>query len=294
MKLRQLMVLVCATMLLLAGCNYKGDKPGGNTSSSERAPERIISLMPSNTEILYELGVGDRVVGVSTVDDYPKEVQNKKQFDAMNLDKEELIKTQPDLILAHETQKATQGKVLDSLEKSGVNVEYVHDVQSIDEMYDTFHFIGKLVDKKEEADDLVKETQNNIKEIKKTIPETKTSPNVYVEVASNPELYTVGGGTFIDDMLKQINAKNVFHDVEGWPKVSKEQVIKKDPDVMLSIAGTKTEDYQKEVSQRDGFDKVTAVKDDHVKALNDDMLSRPGPRLDEGLQRLRDAIYEKE
>ena len=72
--------------------------------------------MPSNTEILYELGLGKDIVGVSTVDDYPKDVKKRKQFDTMNLNKEALLKVKPDLILAHESQKERQ-RVLDSLEK---------------------------------------------------------------------------------------------------------------------------------------------------------------------------------
>ncbi|UXR69869.1 ABC transporter substrate-binding protein [Staphylococcus sp. IVB6246] len=291
MKIKHI-VLLMVMMLILAGCSFNAHQPDEGGKSSGKEPKRIISLMPSNTEILYELGLGDKVVGVSTVDDYPKEVKDKEQFDAMNLNKEALIKAQPDLIVAHETQKASQGKVLESLKKSGIQVVYIKDAKSIDEMYQTFEQVGKVTGTEKEAQVLVKETKKNIKEVIDGIPEKKTAPKVFVEIASEPEIYTTGNHTFMNDMLRQLKAENVFADQEGWPKVDKEQIIKKNPDVMLTTSGVTTADYQQAVSQRGGFEEVTAVKKERIKALNDDLLSRPGPRLDDGMKKLRDAIYE--
>lgn len=291
MKIKHI-VLLMVMMLILAGCSFNAHQSDEGGKSSGKEPKRIISLMPSNTEILYELGLGDKVVGVSTVDDYPKEVKNKEQFDAMNLNKEALIKAQPDLIVAHETQKASQGKVLESLKKSGIQVVYIKDAKSIDEMYQTFEQVGKVTGAEKEAQVLVKETKKNIKEVIDGISEKKAAPKVFVEIASEPEIYTTGNHTFMNDMLRQLKAENVFADQEGWPKVDKEQIIKKNPDVMLTTSGVTTADYQQAVSQRGGFEEVTAVKKERIKALNDDLLSRPGPRLDDGMKKLRDAIYE--
>lgn len=115
---KSLIAFILIFMLVLSGCGMKeNDKHGSEDKGSSKSPyHRIVSLMPSNTEILYELGLGKYIVGVSTVDDYPKDVKKaKKQFDALNLNKEELLKAKPDLILAHESQKATANKVLSSL-----------------------------------------------------------------------------------------------------------------------------------------------------------------------------------
>ncbi|MEJ7541625.1 ABC transporter substrate-binding protein [Staphylococcus intermedius] len=293
MKFKWFVPVMVMVVFMLAGCNFNANQSKETGKSSDNGPERIISLMPSNTEILYELGLGDKVVGVSTVDDYPKAVKKKQQFDAMHLNKEALIKAQPDLILAHESQKASQGKVLDDLEESGIRVAYVKDAHSIDEMYETFHQIGKLTGTEQQAAQLVIETKHNIQQVIDDIPNRKKAPKVFIEIASEPEMYTAGKGTFMNDMLKQLHAQNVFDDTEGWPKVSKEQVIKKNPDVMIATSGVSTEDYRHIVQQRGGFEEVEAVKDDHVVALNDDMLSRPGPRLDDAMKLLRDAVYEK-
>ena len=121
---KKLWILLSLVMLILVACGqndqHKQEDKQSNQSDSnskEHSYKRIVSLMPSNTEILYELGLGKDIVGVSTVDDYLKMLKREKQFDTMNLNKEALLKVKPDLILAHESQKGTSKKVLDSLEK---------------------------------------------------------------------------------------------------------------------------------------------------------------------------------
>lgn len=276
--------------VILAACSTNSDKSTKN-EQSEKSYDRIISLIPSNTEILYELGLGDKVVGVSTVDDYPKEVKDKKQFDAMKLNKEALLKAKPDLILAHESQKSTDDKVLNGLKDSGVKVVYVKDAQSIDEMYETFKQVGKVTGKEKEANTLVKETKNNIKKVVNSVPKDAKSQKVFMEVSSEPEIYTAGKNTFFDDMLKQLKAKNSFSNLDGWQKVSKEAIIKKNPDVMISTMGISEKDYQQIIDKRGGFESLNAVQKGRIEAVNGDQISRPGPRIDDGLKALRDAIY---
>lgn len=293
MKGKSIFFVIIMSLLLLAGCNFNDDHSDETGKTTNKVPNRIISLIPSNTEILYELGLGDHVVGVSTVDDYPKEVRHKTQFDAMKLNKEALIKAQPDLILAHESQKASQEKVLKSLENSGIKVVYVKDAQSLNEMYQSFEQIGQATNKEKEAQTLVKETKANVEKVVNKAKSRKEQPKVFIEIASEPEIYTVGKQTFMNDMLTKLKAKNVFDDHKGWPTVSKEDIIKKNPDVMLTTSGISTKEYQSLVQQRSGFEDINAVKKQRVEALNDDLLSRPGPRIDEAMKKLSDAIDAK-
>ncbi|PTF70728.1 ABC transporter substrate-binding protein [Staphylococcus chromogenes] len=293
MKGKSIFYVIIMSLLLLAGCNFNDDHSDETGKTTNKVPNRIISLIPSNTETLYELGLGDHVVGVSTVDDYPKEVRHKTQFDAMKLNKEALIKAQPDLILAHESQKASQEKVLKSLENSGIKVVYVKDAQSLNEMYQSFEQIGQATNKEKEAQTLVKETKANVEKVVNKAKSRKEQPKVFIEIASEPEIYTVGKQTFMNDMLTKLKAKNVFDDHKGWPTVSKEDIIKKNPDVMLTTSGISTKEYQSLVQQRSGFEDINAVKKQRVEALNDDLLSRPGPRIDEAMKKLSDAIDAK-
>lgn len=293
MKGKSIFYVIIMSLLLLAGCNFNDDHSDETGKTTNKVPNRIISLIPSNTEILYELGLGDHVVGVSTVDNYPKEVRHKTQFDAMKLNKEALIKAQPDLILTHESQKASQEKVLKSLENSGIKVVYVKDAQSLNEMYQSFEQIGQATNKEKEAQTLVKETKANVEKVVNKAKSRKAQPKVFIEIASEPEIYTVGKQTFMNDMLTKLKAKNVFDDHKGWPTVSKEDIIKKNPDVMLTTSGISTKEYQSLVQQRSGFEDLNAVKKQRVEALNDDLLSRPGPRIDEAMKKLSDAIDAK-
>ncbi|WP_394877101.1 ABC transporter substrate-binding protein [Mammaliicoccus lentus] len=295
MKLFRVVYLLFAAMIVLSGCqsNTDNEKNEAKQESKEKVEyKRIISLIPSNTEILYELGLGDKVVGVSTVDDYPKDVKDKKQFDAFKLDTEALMKAKPDLILAHESNKSTQEKDLKKLTDAGVKVVYIDDANSINEMYQTFKQVGKVTGKEKEANKLVDKVKNDIEKVKKDIPEDKQGKQVFMEISSQPDIYTSGKNTFYDDMLTSIKAKNVFHDEEGWIKTDKESILKRNPDVMITTSGQSEEEYKKLNNNRDGFDQVNAVKNDSIYALNADKISRPGPRLAEGLEELADKIYD--
>ncbi|GAB1612007.1 ABC transporter substrate-binding protein [Mammaliicoccus lentus] len=295
MKLFRVVYLLFAAIIVLSGCqsNTDNEKNEAKQESKEKVEyKRIISLIPSNTEILYELGLGDKVVGVSTVDDYPKDVKDKKQFDAFKLDTEALMKAKPDLILAHESNKSTQEKDLKKLTDAGVKVVYIDDANSINEMYQTFKQVGKVTGKEKEANKLVDKVKNDIEKVKKDIPEDKQGKQVFMEISSQPDIYTSGKNTFYDDMLTSIKAKNVFHDEEGWIKTDKESILKRNPDVMITTSGQSEEEYKKLNNNRDGFDQVNAVKNDSVYALNADKISRPGPRLAEGLEELADKIYD--
>lgn len=295
MKLFRVVYLLFAAMIVLSGCqsNTDNEKNEAKQESKEKVEyKRIISLIPSNTEILYELGLGDKVVGVSTVDDYPKDVKDKKQFDAFKLDTEALMKAKPDLILAHESNKSTQEKDLKKLTDAGVKVVYIDDANSIDEMYKTFKQVGKVTGKEKEADKLVDKVKKDIENVKKDIPEDKQGKQVFMEISSQPDIYTSGKNTFYDDMLTSIKAKNVFHDEEGWIKTDKESILKRNPDVMITTSGQSEDEYKKLNNNRDGFDQVNAVKNNNVYALNADKISRPGPRLAEGLEELADKIYD--
>lgn len=146
--------------------------------------------MPSNTEILYRLGLGKDIIDVSTVDDYPKDVKkDKKQFDAMNLNKEKLLKAKPDLILAPESQKNSGGKVLKSLKKDGIKVVYVKDAQSINATYDTFKSIGKLTHREKQAQNLIDETKQNVDKVIHSVPMHHKKQKVFMEVSSKPDIY---------------------------------------------------------------------------------------------------------
>lgn len=295
MKRLNVFYLILAALIVLSGCqsgNSDSNKETKQESTDKKEYKRIVSLIPSNTEILYELGLGDKVVGVSTVDDYPKDVKNKKKFDAFKLDTEALLKAKPDLILAHESNQSTQEKDLKKLSDAGVKVVYIDDANSINEMYETFKQVGKVTGKEREANQLVRKVKSEINNVIKEVPKEQQGKKVFMEISSQPDIYTSGSNTFYDDMLNSIKAENIYHDQEGWIKTDKESILKRNPDVMITTSGQNEDEYQKLNNNRDGFEQVKAVKEKHVHALNADMISRPGPRLAKGLKELSDKVYD--
>ncbi|MEB7725664.1 ABC transporter substrate-binding protein [Mammaliicoccus fleurettii] len=295
MKRLNVIYLILAALIVLSGCqsgNSDSNKETKQESTDKKEYKRIVSLIPSNTEILYELGLGDKVVGVSTVDDYPKGVKNKKKFDAFKLDTEALLKAKPDLILAHESNQSTQEKDLKKLSDAGVKVVYIDDANSINEMYKTFKQVGKVTGKEREANQLVRKVKSEINNVIKEVPKEQQGKKVFMEISSQPDIYTSGSNTFYDDMLNSIKAENIYHDQEGWIKTDKESILKRNPDVMITTSGQNEDEYQKLNNNRDGFEQVKAVKEKHVHALNADMISRPGPRLAKGLKELSDKVYD--
>ncbi|MEB6201188.1 ABC transporter substrate-binding protein [Mammaliicoccus fleurettii] len=295
MKRLNVIYLILAALIVLSGCqsgNSDSNKETKQESTDKKEYKRIVSLIPSNTEILYELGLGDKVVGVSTVDDYPKDVKNKKKFDAFKLDTEALLKAKPDLILAHESNQSTQEKDLKKLSDAGVKVVYIDDANSINEMYETFKQVGKVTGKEREANQLVRKVKSEINNVIIEVPKEQQGKKVFMEISSQPDIYTSGSNTFYDDMLNSIKAENIYHDQEGWIKTDKESILKRNPDVMITTSGQNEDEYQKLNNNRDGFEQVKAVKEKHVHALNADMISRPGPRLAKGLKELSDKVYD--
>lgn len=286
MKRIKVLCFILIALLVLSGCQSNQE------TSNKEDYHRIISLIPSNTEILYELGLGERIVGVSTVDDYPKDVKNKQKFDAFNLDNEALMKAKPDLILAHESNKASQEKVLKKLREAGVKVVYVKDAHSIKEMYKSFKQIGQVTGKENEANKLVQRVQNEIEVVVEDVPKKQQGKKVFMEISSQPDIYTSGSDTFYDDMLREIKAKNVFHDQKGWIKTDKESIVKRNPDVMIDTSGQTEEAYQSLNEARDGFHDIQAVKDKHIHAIDANKISRPGPRIAKGLDELADKVYD--
>lgn len=272
-------LILLLTIVVLAGCSGQ--------SANQPSHERIISLMPSNTEILYKLGLGSSVVGVTTADDYPAAVKNKERFDSMNLNKEQLLKAQPTLIFAHESARVQQEKVLNYLKKKGVKVVYVKDAETLEQIDDSIMQIAESAGAEQKGEEVSARINQKIQDIKKQYPHV--NKKIFIEVSSEPDIYTGGSRTLFDDMLTTLGAENAFHDVTGWQAVSKESIIKANPDVMISTSQT-THDYRQLVKQRGGFEQVTAVRNNQVDGIDSDLISRPGPRIAEGLEELAQAI----
>lgn len=260
----------------------------GDDITLEKAPEKIVTLIPSNTEILFELGLGDSVVGVTDFDNYPEEAADIEKIGGMEFNVEKIVGMKPDLVLAHESTAVSAKAGLDQIRDSGIPVYVVRDASSFDKVYTTIENIGKLVGKNEEAEKVVSDMKDGIDSIKEKTASVKEKKSVYVEVSGEPEIYSTGKNTFVDEMLATINADNVMGDQEGWIKVSEEDVLAKNPDVIITTYG---EQAVQQVLDRSAWKDVQALKDKEVHDVNTDLVTRSGPRIVEGVEEIAKAVY---
>ena len=259
----------------------------------EKDPEKIVSLIPSNTEILFDLGAGKEVVGVSDFANYPEETADIEKIGGMEFNVEKIISLKPDLVLAHASSAHNSEAGLQQLRDAGIAVLVVNDAKSFDKVYESITMIGQATGETEAAETTIEDMKKKIEEIQTKAEAIKEDEekNVFVEVAPAPEIFSPGKNTFMDDMLTMIHAKNVTHEQDGWNQIDQEAIIKANPDVIITTYGYYTEKPVEKVLNRDGWQDVTAVKDEHVVDVHSDLVTRSGPRLAEGLEELAKAVY---
>jgi iron complex transport system substrate-binding protein len=263
----------------------------GNEVTLEEAPKAIVSMIPSNTEILYALGLSEEIVGVSDYDNYPKEAASKEKIGGMEFNVEKIISLNPDLVLAHESALGTWDAGLQQLRDAGVQVYTVTNAETFDATYETIHEIGEATGKTEEATKIVEDMKAKIKEVQDKVAEVDTKKKVLVEVSPEPEIYTPAGNTIMNEMLGMINAENLVADLDGWIKIDPEEIVKRNPDVILTTYGNYTPDAVNLVLNRNGFSDVTAVKNKAVHDMDADLTGRMGPRLADGLELVAKNVY---
>jgi iron complex transport system substrate-binding protein len=254
-------------------------------------PDAIVSMIPSNTEIAYELGLDEKIVGVSDFDNYPEETAEVEKIGGQEFNVEKIISLNPDVVLAHESGVAMGEAGFQQLRDAGIPVYVVQEAKNFEEVYDTITVIGQATGTMEEADALVSEMEVQVEEIKEQASAVEEPKKVFIEVSGDPEIYTAGSGTFMDEMLEIINAENAAGELEGWASMDPEAIVKSNPDVILTTYGYYVPEAVDQVLARPGFEAVTAVKEKAVVDVNSDLVNRSGPRLTEGLMEMAKAVY---
>jgi iron complex transport system substrate-binding protein len=257
----------------------------------EKKPEKIVSLIPSNTEIIYELGLGEEVVGVTDFDNYPEDAMTKEKIGGMEFNVEKIISLEPDLVLAHASGAHNSKEGLQQLKDSGISVFVVEDATSFETTYETIITIGQATGEKAKAEQMVADMKAKVEEIKTKVAEVSEEKNVFVEVSGAPEIFTAGKNTFIDEMLSIIHAKNVAGNLDGWPMLEQETIISLNPEVIITTYGYYTENAVQQVLAREGWQGVSAIQNQLVFDVHSDLVTRPGPRLVEGVEELAKTIY---
>lgn len=252
----------------------------GKSLTLAAAPRRIVSLAPSATEILFALGAGDRIVAVDDFSDYPAEAKALKHIGGFRTSPETVVSYTPDLILA--LSSGNLPAQLDALAQP----LFIFDPNDLEGVYRNILSVGKMVDRDTQAQALVADMRGRIDAVGQKAATAKTKPRVLHEVDStNPaQLFVAGPNNFIDSMIRIAGGVNVAADAAvKYPKLSPEQVVARDPEVIV-LADAKFGATPEQVRSRPGWSAIAAVKANAVYPIDDDLVSRPGPRLVQGFE----------
>lgn len=300
MKNAKKLIALALSLLLLAGLGVSAlaEDPavtvtdmGGREITLKEPATRVVALTAADCEILYAIGAGETLVGRGEYCDYPAEV-----FDVPSV--QSGYETNIEQIMALEPQVVLMGTMaqsleqVEALEKAGIAV-VVSDAQDIEGVYTAIRMIGTLMGYADNAEALVAEMQDTFAGLKE-LAAGDGSESVYFEVSPLQwGLWTAGTGTFMDEITQLLGLKNAFADVEGWGEISEEQVIERAPDYIVTITMYYGEGPTpvEEILSRPGWEGIPAVANGKILNLQDNELSRPGPRLADGAKMLYDFVY---
>ncbi|MFI8495813.1 ABC transporter substrate-binding protein [Peribacillus butanolivorans] len=260
----------------------------GKKIKFDKVPETVVSLQPSNTEILFELGLGDKVVGVTDFDNYPEEAKDIEHVsDSVNINAEKIISLKPDAIIAYTIGDETTMK---PLEDAGIPVFIIKSATNFDDVYGDIGQIAEVMGVAEKGEELVKDIQNQITSVEEKIETLDEKEQTYFEISPAPEIYTTGSETFQQEILETAGIENIFSDQKGWVKVSDEEIVKRNPNAIITTA-TYADDAVDEIKSRKGWEDINAVKNDQVYLLDENIMSRPGPRIGEAVELAAKTVY---
>jgi iron complex transport system substrate-binding protein len=256
-----------------------------------KTPQRLISLAPSNTEILFALGLGDKVVGVTDFCDYPEEAKAIEKVGGIEPNMEKLVALEPDLVLAiggspAQVEKATE------MEKLGLTV-LVLEPGDIEGIMANIELVGRATGAEKEASELVAGLRKRFDDITARAKGTESKPKVFFELdATDPfKPYTPGPGSFIDALITLAGGSNIGASAKmQWAQLSTEEIIAQDPQVIV-LGDANYGVTVQSVKERPGWSVITAVKNGAIYPIDDVLVSRPGPRIVDGLEALARIVH---
>jgi iron complex transport system substrate-binding protein len=260
----------------------------GRTIEINRPPQRIVSVAPNVTEILFALGLEDRLVGVSIYCQYPPEALKKEKIGGyMNPSLEKIVALHPDLVIGiAEGELRTFVDKLDSLK---VPV-YITNPRDALEVLTSIRKIGEVTFAHEAASRIVRSMEERIRRVQDKV-QGLPRPRVLHILDFNP-LISAGKGTFVDDLIRLAGGRNVAETATGkYPHFSMEEVLVQDPEVIL-LASMKSQDpLVKQKRWWERWKTISAVKQGRIYVLDSDLIHRPSPRMVDGLEQVAKVIH---
>jgi len=261
----------------------------GRTVTLEAIPERIVSIAPSPTEILFAIGAGPQIVGVDNYSDYPEAARTLPQVGDYTLNIETIISLQPDLIVGGDLVPLAQ---LEQLESQGIPYVLLAD-RTLEDVLKTIRLAGVITGHIEKADEVADSLSDRIDAVKaKTLAPDVVKPKVYIEYDEFMGLWTYGPGSFGDDLIIAAGGINIAHNTSSeYPMVESEFVIAQNPDIIVYTTGPWSTLSEETYINRPGWDTITAVVNGDIYGMDANLLSRYGPRIVDCLEQLAEIVH---
>ncbi|MGH3433057.1 MAG: ABC transporter substrate-binding protein [Thermocrispum sp.] len=303
LSLRRALAALSAATLVLAGCADRAPEPaapvsggfpvtvtppGGEPLTLERKPEKIVSLSPSATEALYAVGAGEQVVAVDDQSNYPKDVPRTK-LSGLTPSPEQIADYEPDLVVV----SSDVDKLSAALAEIDVPTLVLPDATTLTDAYAQFELVGEVTGHPDGGKDVATRVKSEIAKIVRDTPKPAQPLSYYHEL--DQTLYTATSATFVGEVYGLFGLRNIADGDDpkangGYPQLSAEKVIDANPDlIFLADAKCCGQTYDT-VRKRPGWDTLTAVKQQHVFPLDDDIASRWSPRIVDLVRDVADAV----
>ncbi len=266
----------------------------GESFYLKNPPEKIVSLSPAITEILYFIGAGERIVGVTRYCDFPEEAKKKEKIGGIiDVDIEKILKIKPDIVFA------TRGNPLEVIERIktlGVKVFAIDTGEKIEEIFVAMRKIAFVTGNLDSSMKKINELEEKVKEIEKRARAKSVKQRIFLKLGSKG-LWTCGRRTFINDLILKAGFENIADFKDGWFEINIETLINKNPDIIIILTKNKNDFFSTKefILSIPGISFINAVKNKRIYPLNVDLIERPGPRIVEGLDEIyRISIRDKE
>jgi iron complex transport system substrate-binding protein len=298
----KLIGLVAALMMLAVvccGCTVVKNDDGkktitvtddyGRTVKVAQGAKRIISLAPSDSEIIYALGIGDKVVAVDNNTNYPSETASKPKVSGYKwLDMETILGLKPDIVFAADINK----DVISQLEERGLTT-VVLNPKNVSNVFDNIRFVGKIMGMESKGKEVASALDARVKAVTgKALAQGVAKPRVYLELDAFMGYYTYGPGTFGDELISLAGGVNIAHDQSTqYPPLANEFIVASDPQVIIYQTGPWTTTTPQGIVARTGWGNVTAVRDSRLFGVDGDLVSRAGPRVVDALEAMAKDIH---
>lgn len=286
--------IVFLAAVMLIGCRGELGRPAnaepmrpvtddlGRTVTIPAKLDRVVSLAPSLTEMIFAAGAGDRLVGVTTFCNYPAEALSvRKVGDTQTPNIESIIALKPQVVFVSTASQLEAFKA--TLEDNGVQV-FVTNANSFEDVLKNLRQIGELFGTEEEAGKVIEKLNSRVDVVRQKVA-GKTPVRVFVQISREP-LFTVGKQSFLTEIVRTAGGESVTSAVEtAYPKLSKETALAMDPDVIILSASDDNRDAN------EVFKNSKAVKNRRVFSVDADILSRPGPRLVDAMEQMAEHMH---